>query len=78
MSKKSYRGTWLAQSKEHVTLALGVLSVSPMLDIQRKIKSLKKLFFNIYLLLRDRESQRVSRAGVERRGDTESKVGSRF
>ena len=36
------------------------------------------IFFNVYLLLRDRETQSVSRGGVEREGDTESKAGSRL
>ena len=35
-------------------------------------------FFNIYLLLRDRETQSVSRGGVEKGGDTESEAGSRL
>ena len=37
-----------------------------------------KIFFNVYLLLRDRETQSVSRGGVERGGDIESEVGSRL
>ena len=41
-------------------------------------KILYKVFFNIYLLLRDRETQSVSRGGVEGGGDTESEVGSRI
>ena len=36
----------------------------------------KKIFFNIYSFLRER--QRVSRAGEEREGDTESEAGSRL
>ena len=35
-------------------------------------------FFNVYLLLRDRERQSVSRGGAEREGDTESEAGSRL
>ena len=35
-------------------------------------------FLNVYLLLRDGETQSVSRGGVERRGDTESEAGSRL
>ena len=35
-------------------------------------------FFNVYLLLRDRETQSVSRGGVERGGDLESEAGSRL
>ena len=38
----------------------------------------KKIFFNIYLFLRDRERQDMSREGAEREGDTESKAGSRL
>ena len=38
---------------------------------------LKKIFFNVYLLLRDRETQSMSRGGTERR-DTESEAGSRL
>ena len=38
----------------------------------------KKKIFNIYFLLRDRETQGVSRGGVERGGDIESEVGSRL
>ena len=37
-----------------------------------------KKFFNVYLLLGDRETQSVSRGGVERGGDIESEVGSRL
>ena len=36
----------------------------------------KKLFLNIYLLLRDRERQTVSRGGAEREGDADSEAGS--
>ena len=35
-------------------------------------------FLNTYLLLRDRETQSVSRGGVETGGDTESEAGSRL
>ena len=35
-------------------------------------------FFNVYLSLRDRETQSVSRGGAEREGDTESEAGSRL
>ena len=38
----------------------------------------KKIFFNIYLLLKDRESQSVSRGGVEGEGDTEYEADSRL
>ena len=38
----------------------------------------KKIFFNVYLLLRDKESQKVSRGGAEREGGTESEAGSRL
>ena len=31
-------------------------------------------FFNIYLVLRDRETQRIGREGAEREGDTESEA----
>ena len=41
-------------------------------------KTLLILFFNVYLLLKDRESQSVSRGGAEGEGDTESEAGSRF
>ena len=34
------------------------------------------LLFNVYLFLRDRGRQRVSRGGAEREGDTESKADS--
>ena len=37
-----------------------------------------KIFFNIYLFLRDRERQSMSRGGAEREGDTESEAGSRL
>ena len=37
-----------------------------------------KKFFNVYLLLRDRERQSMSMGGAERGGDTESEVGSRL
>ena len=36
------------------------------------------IFLNVYLLLRDRETQSVSRGEVERREDIESEVGSRL
>ena len=39
---------------------------------------LKKNVFNVYLLLRDRETQSVRRGGLERGGDTESEAGSRL
>ena len=35
-------------------------------------------FFNVYLLLRDREIQSVSRGGVERGGDIEFEVDPRL
>ena len=38
----------------------------------------KKIFLNIYLLLRDRERQTVNRGGTEREGDTEFEAGSRL
>ena len=37
-----------------------------------------KFFFNVYLLLRDRETQSLSRGEAERWRDTESKAGSRL
>ena len=37
-----------------------------------------KYLFNVYLLLRDRETQSVSKGGVERGRDTESEPGSRL
>ena len=40
--------------------------------------TLKKNFFNVYLLLRVRERQSMSRGGAERWGDTESEAGSRL
>ena len=36
------------------------------------------IFFLVYLFLRDRERQSMSRGGAEREGDTESKAGSRL
>ena len=36
------------------------------------------IFFNIYLLLRDRETRSLSRGGVERGEETESGAGSRL
>ena len=36
------------------------------------------IFFNVYLLLRDRETQSMSRGRVERGGDTQSEAGSRL
>ena len=35
-------------------------------------------YFNVYLFLREKERQSVSRGGAEREGDTESKAGSRL
>ena len=37
---------------------------------------LKKIFFNVYLFLRQRQS--MNRGGAEREGDTESETGSRL
>ena len=34
--------------------------------------------FNVYLYLRDRQRQSVSRGGAEKEGDTESEAGSRL
>ena len=39
---------------------------------------LKKKIFNVYLLLRDRARQSMSRGGAERGGDTEFEAGSRL
>ena len=39
---------------------------------------LKKFFFNIYLFLRDRERQSMSKGGAEREGDTEFEAGCRL
>ena len=39
---------------------------------------LKKFFFNVYLFLREREGQSMSRGGAEREEDAESKAGSRL
>ena len=36
------------------------------------------IFVNVYLLLRDRETQSMSREGAERGGDTESEAGTRL
>ena len=36
------------------------------------------IFFNIYLLLRDKERHSMSRGGAGREGDTESEAGSRL
>ena len=38
----------------------------------------KKNFFNVYLVLEERERERESRGGAERKGDTEPKAGSRL
>ena len=38
----------------------------------------KKIFFNVYLFLRQRERQSMNRGGAEREGDTESETGSRL
>ena len=38
----------------------------------------KKIFFNVYLFLRDRGRQSLSRGGTKREGDTEPKAGSRL
>ena len=39
---------------------------------------LKKIFFNAYLFLRDRERPSVSRGGAESKGDAGSEIGSRL
>ena len=38
----------------------------------------KKIFFNVYLCLRDRDRRSASGRGAEREGDTESEAGSRL
>ena len=40
--------------------------------------SLFKCFFNVHLLLRDRETQSMSMGGEVKGGDTESEAGSRL
>ena len=52
------------------------LSVGPVSSVCHV--SLKKMVFNVYLLLSDRGRQSVSRGGAEKEGDTESETGSRF
>ena len=37
-----------------------------------------KLVFNVYLFLRERERDSMSRGGAEREGDTESEAGSKL
>ena len=39
--KISIRGIWLAQSVEHVTIDLQVVSSSPMLDTEITLKKIK-------------------------------------
>ena len=39
---------------------------------------LVKICFNVYLFLKEREIDSVSRGGAEREGNTQSKAGSRF
>ena len=46
-------------------------------EVGRVVFLLFLIFLNVYLFLRERERQRVSREGAER-GDTESETGSRF
>ena len=36
------------------------------------------IFLNVYLFLRERQKQNVSRGGAEREGDTEPEAGSRL
>ena len=45
-----------------------------------KWSNFKKIFFTVYLFLRERERERqsTSRGGAEREGDTESEAGSRL
>ena len=38
----------------------------------------KKIFFNVYLFLKDREAEHEQGRGREREGDTESETGSRL
>lgn len=46
--KRSSRwDTWLAQSEEHVTVNLGVLSLSPELDVEITKKIINKIFMKI-------------------------------
>ena len=49
-----------------------------ILMIPKGMLLFKKNFFYVYLFLRERERQNVSRAGAEREGDTESKGRSRL
>ena len=57
-----------------------VSSLHPLLShfqgAQCAMAHLKKIFFNVYLFLRERQSS--SRGGAEREGDTESGAGSRL
>ena len=43
-----------------------------------RAKCVKKIFFNAYLFLRQRERQSVNWGGAEREGDAESEAGSRL
>ena len=51
----------------------GVKSLSTFILVNTE-----KNFFNVYLFLRERETQSASRGGAERQGDTESETGSRL
>ena len=52
--------------------------IQSIFDIKAGYSPNQFLFFNVYLLLRDKERQSVSRGGAEREGDIESEAGSRL
>ena len=67
----------MAQSVEHVTLDLRIMSLSPTLQAEDYF--LKKIFFSTFIyFFWDRERQSMNGGGAEREGDTESETGSRL
>ena len=57
---------------------MAIFRLLPWLSLIQKPSVPFFFFFNVYLLLRDRERQSMSRGGAERGGDTESKTGTRL
>ena len=52
-----------------------------VLQIFRSLAQLSQhfqIFFNVYLILRERERERMSRGGAETEGDIESEAGSKL
>ena len=67
---------FLYMSNKHNGIFKKTIIASKISNIPKNI--LKKIFFNVYLFLRERVRHSMSRGGPEREGDTESEAGSRL